>query len=117
MDNVSGKNAVALEVYASLLEAAESCLAAAYPAVHIHYADIKLEETSNAFKIQRVNLKFAVHANFLRSLLSCFYQLSVKTLHTEAAEITLLSARLLGLCLLAVTKREMLNNIFQSSLA
>lgn len=29
-----------------------SCLAAAYPAIHIHYADTKLEETSNAFKIQ-----------------------------------------------------------------
>lgn len=60
------------------MEAAESCLAAAYPAIHIHYADIKLEETSNAFRIQRVKLKFALHANFLRSLISCFYQLSVK---------------------------------------
>lgn len=32
--------------------AAASRLAAVYPAIHIHYADIKLKETSNAFKIQ-----------------------------------------------------------------
>lgn len=117
MDNVSGKTAVALEVYASLLEAAESCLAAAYPAIHIHYADIKLEETSNAFKIQRVKLKFAVHANCLRSLLSCFYQLSVKTPHWSCRNHFTICKAVGIICLLAVTKREMLNNIFQSSLA
>lgn len=112
-----GRRAVALEVYASLLEAAESCLAAAYPAMHIHYADIKLEETSNAFKIQRVKLKFAVHANCLRGLLSCFYQLPVKTPRCNSRN-HFMTCKTVGIMFVSSYQEgDSINSIFQSCIA